>query len=82
MIYEKPIFTDAEIVTFERTIDGQIKKGNMQISLSTSFLSDEMQRFYTYLGFYYPSGTFNKSGNIRNFKVAKNGKKYAKKENW
>jgi len=82
MTYDKPIFTEVEIARYERTIDGQIKKGNMQIPLSTSFLTDEMQRFATYLGFHYPSGTFVPSGNYRYYRIAKNGKKYPKKENW
>ena len=80
--YEKPIFTKKEIETFENAIDIQIKKGNNQITISTGIISDEMQRFSTYLGFHYPSGTFSPNSNFRNYRIAKNGKKYQKKENW
>jgi len=82
MIYDKPKFTEVEIATFEKAIDNQIKKGNFQISISSSFISDAMQRFQTYLGFHYPSGSFVPSGNRRNYRIAKKGKKYAKQENW
>ena len=80
--YAKPIFTIDEIEKFEIFIDKQIAKGFMQISISTSFISDEMQRLQTYLGFYYASGSFSRNHNVRNYRVAKNGKKYSKKENW
>jgi hypothetical protein len=80
--YPKPIFTAEEIEKFEIAIDNQIAKGFMQITISTNFLNDSIQRFSTYLNFYYPSGTFSKNANVRNYRVAKNGKKYFKKENW
>lgn len=80
--YPKPNFTDEEIELFEKSIDIQISKGNQQICLSTGIVSDEIARFQTYLAFYYPSGSFSSNPNFRNYRVAKNGKKYTKKENW
>ena len=81
--YEKPIFTTQEVENFENAIDKKIAKGYTQISISTNcFISDSMQRFQTYLAFYYPSGTFSKNHIVRNYRVTKNGKKYSKKENW
>ena len=82
MTYPKPTFTAEEIQIFEKAIDVQISKGNQQIGIKTGIMSDEMQRFATYLGFYYPSGSFVPSGNYRNYRIAKNGKKYTKRENW
>jgi len=78
----KPTFTDQEIERFEKAIDTQIAKGNQQIQLSTGIVSDEIARFQAYLGFYYPSGSFSNNSNVRNYRVAKNGKKYTKRENW
>ena len=80
--YPKPTFSEEEIIYFENIIDDQIAKGNQQISINTGIISDKMQRFATYLGFHYPSGTFVPSGNYKNYRIAKNGKKYAKRENW
>jgi hypothetical protein len=80
--YTKPKFTEQEIEKFEKTIDNQIAKGNQQICLSTGIVSDEMARFQTYLAFHYPSGSFSNNANIRNYRVAKKGKKYNKQENW
>ena len=80
--YPKPIFTEQEINSFEKTIDTQIAKGNFQICLSTGLVSDAMARFQLYLGFHYPSGTFSPNPYFRNYKVAKNGKKVEKRENW
>ena len=80
--YTKPTFTQQEIEKFEKVIDIQIAKGNNQITLSTGIVSDEIKRFQTYLGFHYPSGVFSPNPNYRNYKVAKNGKKYPKRENW
>lgn len=80
--YPKPTFTDQEIEKFEKIIDSQISKGNQQICLSTGIVSNEMARFQTYLGFHYPSGVFSPNPNYRNYRVAKNGKKYTKRENW
>lgn len=84
MIQQKPIFTDSEIVIFERSIDKAIANGDQQARISTNynFLSLEMQRFVTYLDFYYPSGSFSKNPYWRYVRIAKNGKKYEKKENW
>jgi hypothetical protein len=80
--YTKPTFTEQEIEKFEKFIDSQISKGNQQICLSTGIVSDEMATFQTYLGFHYPSGSFSPNPNFRNYRVAKNGKKYTKKQNW
>jgi hypothetical protein len=80
--YTKPTFTEQEIEKFEKFIDSQISKGNQQICLSTGIVSDEMARLQTYLGFHYPSGSFSPNSNFRNYRVAKNGKKYTKKQNW
>jgi hypothetical protein len=80
--YTKPTFTEQEIEKFEKFIDSQISKGYQQIRLSTGIVSNEMARLQTYLGFYYPSGSFSPNANFRNYRVAKNGKKYTKKENW
>ena len=80
--YTKPTFTEQEIEKFEQFIDSQISKGNQQICVSTGIVSDEMARLQTYLGFYYPSGSFSRNANFRNYRVAKNGKKYTKTENW
>lgn len=78
----KPIFTEQEISKFENIIDNQILKGNQQICLPTGIVSEEMSLFQSYLNFYYPSGTFSVNPNFRNYRIAKNGKKYLKKENW
>ena len=80
--YTKPIFTEQEIEKFEKIIDSQISKGYQQICLSTGIVTDGMARFQTYLGFHYPSGSFSTNPNFRNYRVAKNGKKYTKRENW
>ena len=80
--YTKPTFTTEEIEKFEKFIDAQILKGNQQIRLSTGIVSDEMARLQTYLGFHYPAGSFSNNPNFRYYRVAKNGKKYTKKENW
>jgi hypothetical protein len=80
--YTKPTFTEQEIQKFEKFIDSQISKGNQQICLSTNIVSDEIAKLQTYLGFHYPSGSFSNNPNFRNYRVAKNGKKYTKKENW
>ena len=80
--YLKPTFTESEIELFERAIDKQIIKGNNQITISTGIISDAMQRFATYLGFHYPSGVFSPNPNFRNYRIAKKGKKYNKRENW
>ena len=80
--YTKPTFTEHEIEKFEKFIDIQISKGYTQIRLSTGIVSDEIARLATYLGFYYPSGSFSNNPNYRNYRVSKNGKKYTKKENW
>ena len=80
--YTKPTFTEKEIQKFENVIDNQISKGNQQICLSTNIISDEMQRFQLYLGFHYLTGTFSQNPNVRNYRIAKNGKKYTKTENW
>ena len=82
MNYDKPIFTEQEVLRFEQAIDNQIKKGNQQICLSTGIVSNDIARFECYLGFHYPSGTFSPNPNLRYYRVAKNGKKYAKQENW
>lgn len=80
--YAKPTFTEQEVLKFEKFIDSQILKGNQQICLSTGIVTDEMARLQTYLGFHYPSGSFSTNANLRNYRVAKNGKKYTKRENW
>ena len=80
--YAKPTFTEQEIEKFEKFIDSQISKGNQQICLSTGIVSDEMARLQAYLGFHYPAGNFSKNPNYRCYRVAKNGKKYTKRENW
>ena len=80
--YTKPTFTDQEVEKFENFIDSQISKGYQQICLSTGIVSDEMARFQTYLGFHYPSGSFSTNANYEYYRVAKNGKKYTKRENW
>jgi hypothetical protein len=80
--YTKPTFTQQEIEKFEKVIDIQIAKGNNQITLPTGIVSDQIQRFATYLGFHYPDGVFSPNPYYRNYKVAKNGKKYTKSENW
>jgi hypothetical protein len=80
--YTKPTFTEQEIEKFEKFIDSQISKGNQQIRLSTGIVTDEMARLQTYLGFHYPTGSFSTNSNFRNYRVAKNGKKYTKRENW
>lgn len=80
--HTKPTFTEQEIEKFEKFIDSQISKGNQQICLPSGIVSDEINRLQTYLGFYYPSGSFSKNAKYRNYRVAKNGKKYTKKENW
>jgi hypothetical protein len=81
---EQPLFTDQEIQLFERSIDKAIAKGDNQARVSTNynFLSNEMQRFVTYLQFYYPSGSFSPNPNWRLIRIAKNGKKLQKKANW
>jgi hypothetical protein len=81
-IYSKPTFTEMQISQFENIIDNQILKGNQQICLSTGIVSKDMELFQSYLAFYYPSGSFSPNANFRNYRVAKNGKKYTKKENW
>lgn len=80
--YTKPTFAEQEVLKFENFIDSQISKGNQQICLSTGIVSDEMARLPAYLGFHYPSGSFSNNANFRNYRVAKNGKKYTKRENW
>jgi hypothetical protein len=80
--YTKPTFTEQEIEKFEKFIDSQIFKGNQQIRLSTGIVTDEMARLQTYLGFHYPTGSLSTNLNFRNYRVAKNGKKYTKRENW
>ena len=80
--YAKPTFAEQEIEKFEKFIDSQISKGNQQICLPTGIVSDEISRLQTYLGFHYPSGSFSSNPNFRNYRVAKNGKKYTKRENW
>ena len=80
--YEKPTFTHQEVERFEKFIDTQIGKGKQQIGISTGFISDDTQRLQTYLAFYYPSGSFSPNFNCRNYRIAKNGIKYIKKENW
>jgi hypothetical protein len=80
----KPVFTESEVIMFERSIDKEIAKGNQQARISTNynFLSQEMQRFITYLDFYYPSGSFSSNPYWRFIRIAKNGKKLEKKENY
>jgi hypothetical protein len=80
--YTKPTFTEQEIEKFEKFIDGQIFKGNQQICLSTGIVTDEMARLQTYLGFHYLAGSYSNNPNFRYYRVAKNGKKYTKRENW
>lgn len=80
--YTKPKFTTDEIEKFEKFIDAQILKGNQQICLSTGIVSDEIASLQAYLSFHYPAGSFSKNPNFRYYRVAKNGKKYTKKENW
>lgn len=80
--YDKPTFNESDVLKFEQFIDTQIKKGNMQITISTGLIGPETQKFASYLSFYYPSGSFNHNPNFRNYRIAKNGKKYVKKENW
>lgn len=80
--YTKPTFTEQEIEKFEKFIDSQISKGNQQICLPTGIVSDEISSLQAYLGFHYPVGSFSSNPNFRNYRVAKNGKKYTKRENW
>ena len=83
MNLEKPTFTKEQVDMFERAIDKYISKGYYQISTSTGIVSKEIEMFQRYLNFYYPSGTFSKNPNFRNYRITqKNGKKYTKKENW
>ena len=81
---ERPIFTAQEVELFERSIDKAISNGYQQITLSTNYigLKEDMRRYYLYLGFYYPAGSFSPNPYYRNIRIAKNGKKYQKKENW
>jgi len=80
--HTKPTFTEQEIEKFEKFIDSKISKGYQQICLSTGIVSDEMETLQRYLAFHYPSGSFSPNANFRNYRVAKNGKKYTKRENW
>lgn len=82
MTYEKPFFEKEETERFEKMIDTHISKGYQQISIPTGIISKDTERFGAYLNFYYPSGTFNTSARFRNYRIAKNGKKCIKRENW
>ena len=82
MSYPKPKFTEEQVIRFESIIDRKITKGNDQITLSTGIVSDEIAAFQSYLGFHYPSGVFSPNPNYRNYRIAKKGKKYQKRENW
>jgi hypothetical protein len=82
MIYEKLTFTEDQVAKFERVIDKEISKGKNQICLSTGIVSKEMEIFQSYLAFHYPSGSYSPNPHVRNYLVAKNGKKYEKRENW
>lgn len=76
-----PTFSAEQVVKYETIIDSQIRKGYQQISIPTGFPTDEMLSLGRYLTFYYQSGTLCRSGNFRNYRVAKNGKKLQKTEN-
>jgi hypothetical protein len=77
-----PTFSEDEVRKFEESIDIHISKGFSQVSISTGIIPKELSRFQCYLAFYYRTGSFSPSGNVKNYLVAKKGKKLRKIENY